>query len=302
MGRKGTISIHDTCISVWEETVNEPEMHDVVYSGVIKLLRKRGFSIHTDAHIKKHYRLIAKNHHTGKKHLLEVHVSLCGRHLEIQFYQNVNFENRNGGRYDFDKYQKMPYLVQKRFVLEASALLQHLYENHGYSFWGNLEGFSCSHVFEALRGTCPCSQPLKRFNEMWGDGRFRRDETGWPEVSEYDYGGNKDREGVQLRNGMYRWIRDRKGYLKRGQIFTNMNQMWQIIYGPGRRDTTWVHCRELFSLQPDDCRGRHFSDENRKARIEKELAKAVKEMNFERAAKLRDLIQGKSFETIRLAA
>lgn len=302
MSRNGTLNLHDTSVMVWEENVDEKEMHKEVYAPLIRLLRSRGFNVYRDPEIVKHYRCISWNYHAGKKGDLEVSVKLSGRCLEVVFFQNVNFENRNGGKYDFDKFQKMPYLMQKRFIIEASSVLYNLHCKHGYQYGKNLSGCSQSHVIEALRGVNQTSEPLKRFNDSWGADRFKRDEIGWPEAAQYDHGYNKDREGVPFRNGMVRWIRDRKGYLKRGVIYTNMNSMWQIIYGPGKSDTTWVSCYELFTLQPSDYRGRYFPDDHRKGRLKKELDKEVKQMKYERAAVLRDLIYGGREQTVSVAA
>lgn len=292
MSRNGKLHLHDTTISIWENHVDEKQMHRAVYGPLVKFLRSRGFRMCRDPHTVKHYRCISWNYHVGKKGNLEVKVDISGRHLQVVFFQNVNFENKNGGRYDFDKFEKMPYLMQKMFIKEASALLYHLQGSHGYEYGKNIGGCSYGQVINSLRGINRSKNPLKGFNDTWGDDRFARDETGWPTVSEYDHGYNKDREGVPLRNGMVRWIRGFNGYLKRGVIYTNMNDMWQVVYGPGERDTTWVHCRELFTLQSSDIRRRYFPKNHKKKKINEELAVAVKQMNFERAAILRDLING----------
>lgn len=299
MSRNGTLNLHDTSVMVWEENVDEKEMHKAVYAPLIKLLRSLGFSIYRDPETIKYYRCLSWNRHSGRKGDLEVRVKLSGRCFKIEFFQNLNFENKNGGRYDFDKFEKMPYLMKKRFLIEASTIISYLHQAHGYQYGKNLEGDSVSHIIKALRGINRATEALKGFNDQWGAGRFKRDETGWPEVSEYDYGSNKDREGINLRNGMTRWIRDRKGYLKRGVIYTNMNQMWQIIYGPGGGDTTWVSGRDLFTLQPNDCRRRYFPTEHRKSKLEKQLSLAINVMNFERAAVIRDLIYDNQEKVVR---
>lgn len=288
--RNGTLGLHDTSISAWEENVDEKEMHKTVYGPLVRFLRSRGFNIHRDPRIIKDYRCLSWNHHRGKKGDLEVLVKLCGRSLVLEFFQNLNFENHNGGQYDLGKFKKMSYLMQKQFLLEASTVLTHLKSNHGYKYGKHLEGCSPFDIITALRGINPVKEPLKRFNDMWEASRFKRDETGWPMQSEIGQYYNSDREGVVLSTGMFRWWRDRKGYLKRGTIYTNMNSMWQLVYGSGRGDTTWVSAHELFTLQPTDCRRRQVGDDVRESRLKKLLAKAVDEMKFERAAMLRDIL------------
>lgn len=291
--RDGTLGFHDTFISVYENNVDEKEMHKTVYGPLVKFLRSKGFNIYRNPETIKHYRCLSWNHHRGNKGDLEVMVELSGRCLKVEFFQNLNFENQHGGQYDFNKFQMMPYLVQKRFLVEASAVLNHLHGNHGYKFGKHLEGCSPCDIIKVLRGIHPTKEPLKRFNDMWGADRFKRDENGWPLQSEVSQYHNSDREGVVLSTGMFRWWRDRKGYLRRGTIYTNMNSMWQLVYGPGRGDTTWLSAYELFTLQPTDCRRRDLPNNIREQRLKKQLDKAVADMNFERAAVLRDILHPK---------
>jgi len=290
--RNGMLSIHDTSINVWEEQVNEEDMMRQVYSPLIRFLRTRGFLIRRDPYIMKHFRILSQRHHAGRIDDLEVKVELSGRCLKVEFFQNLNFENSNGGQYDFDKFKKMPYLMQKRFALEASAIMAHLSSHHRYSLSKNVIGISPFDIISSIRGFSRAQEPLRGFNDTWGADRFERDETGWPVSSSYDHGYNKDREGIPLRNGMQRWFRGRDGYLRFGIIYTNMNEMWQIVYGPGRNDTTWASGRELFSLQPEDCRRRYFHKETRERKLSVALEKAVKEMSYERAAAMREALYG----------
>jgi len=292
MKRNGHLSIHDTSISVWEEHVDADEMKFHVYGPLIRFLRDRGFKVHRDPEAKRRWRCISQTKHIGALGDLEVYVDLSGRCLKVEFFQNLSFENRNGGRYDFDKFKRMPYLMKKRFLLEVSAILTHLVGEHGYSFGKKLAGVTPAKVLESIRGASRVQNPLRGFNDKWGSNRFKRDETGWPVPAEYDYGYNKDREGISLRNGMKRWFRGYDGYLKFGTIYTNMGERWQVIYGPGRNDTTWVSSGELFTLQTDDCRRRSFPESTRKKKLTAALDKAVREMRFERAASIRDALFG----------
>jgi hypothetical protein len=295
MKREGHFHLHNTNIGIWEEHVDEASFRSV-YQAVVAHFRSRGFRTIEDPYIRKHFSCIARYHHVAKKGLLEAHMNMSGRHIEIEFFQSVIVENRNGGRYDFEKFEKMPYLVKKQFILEAGKLLDALVACFGYK-WGEKIAYSAGYgasaerVIKVVRGLSPSQEPLQHFNGLWGTDRFKRDETGWPIAKEYDHGYNKDREGVSLRNGMYRYYRDRSGRLRRGVIYTNMNSMWQLIYGPGWKDSTWVSSRELFTLQPGDPRRRHFPECKRREFLERELKSAVQEQRFEQAAILRDLLK-----------
>jgi hypothetical protein len=293
--REGSIWFSGTHIGIWEEKV-DMDSYRIVYQAVVRHFRDRGFIITVDPHAKKNYPAIAQYYHLGKKGILEVHTQMSGRHIEINFFQNINVENKNGGRYDSDKFEKMPYLIKKQFIIEASKVIDMLFSRFGYSWKQKLNyatdiGTTTEQIVRMTRGISPSREPLKHFNERWEAGRFKRDETGWPTDREYDYGSDKDREGIALRNGMFRYLRDRRGYLKRGIIYTNMNKMWQLIFGPAFHDSTWVHCSELFTLQAGDSRRRHFPDHLRLEKMQQEMARAVKDQRFEKAAILRDLIK-----------
>lgn len=294
MIRDGEIALHDTHIGIWEEVVNEDD-YKQVYDKIIRHFRSRGFKVFRCPEAKKHYRCISHKTHKGRIGDLELGMRLRGRHIEVEFFQNINRENPNGGQYDFDKFNRMPYLMQKKFVVEASHLIDMLIEAFGYRFGKKLsyspDGAKTSQrIVDAIRGIHATKDPLLDFNNRWTPTRFKRDESGWPIPSEFDYGYNKDREGIPLRNGMVRYFRDRKGYLRRAVVYTNMNSMWHAVYGPGWTDHTYLSCNRLFSLQPTDKFGRWFSCEQRKRKQEKVLKKAIAEMNFEKAAILRDLI------------
>ncbi len=292
--RDAKLYIRGTAVEVWEKNVNEPEFSAAVYGPIIRYLRARGFNVRKDPDTKKHYPSLQNRRHCAKKGDLEAYLECSGRCVKVEFFQSIVIENSHGGRYDFDKYEKMPYLVQKAFLLEAGLLCKWLEKEYGYTDGpGNTQGWQ--HVLTCLVGIDPVSDPLRRFNDMWEANRFVRDETGWPVPKEYDHGSNRDREGVPLRNGMFRYFRDRSGYLKRGVIYTNMNCMWQVVYGPGRQDTTWVSCWQLFTLQPEDNLRREIPKEKREARLKQELTNAVNAMWFERAAVLRDIISGEVY-------
>lgn len=293
--RAGSILYHDTHIGIWEDDVNE-EKFMPIFRGIVRYLRRRGFVVTTDPITDKNFPVLKKKTRIGAKGALEFHLRLSGRHAEIEFFQNINFVNSNGGRYDFDRYEKMPYLIKKSFLNEASRLIDFLMKNYGYTYGRHLEdhpGPTLQRILLCHRGLL---DPLERFNKGWTAERFRRDETGWPCVEEYEssYNRCRDREGVPLRNGMVRYFRGDDGYLRRGKVYTNMNSMWQVVYGPRPKDTTYLSSGALFSLQPTDKHGRVVKEEKGDRKRKEALQEAIRAMAFERAAVLRDVIYGKN--------
>ncbi len=53
--------------------------------------------------IKTSLKLFEKSHFVGRRGDLEFYAERYPRGFRIEFFQNVNFENPNGGRYDFEK-------------------------------------------------------------------------------------------------------------------------------------------------------------------------------------------------------
>ena len=79
----------------------------------------------------------------------------------------------------------------------------------------------------------------------------------------------RDRDGKTLRNGEIKYFRYYDGYLRRGRIYHNINNMWWVI--ANKMEVRNVACFELFDLTPEDKRGRQV-----RARIPEEYAARIK--------------------------
>ena len=64
----------------------------------------------------------------------------------------------------------------------------------------------------------------------------------------------RDREGLTLHNGDIKYFRAWNGYLYRGRIYHNINNMWWVIVD--KYTVRNVAAFNLFDLAPDDKRGR----------------------------------------------
>lgn len=125
MGKKyPTFHEYDTNLNLWFEDPDDEELTNI-RNQIVKHLRSRGFNVGLD---KKTAKSIRRNYHKGKKGDLKLELSLSGRHLELTFYQDINIENRAGGQYDFNKKDKMPYLILKQYEMERNKLAE-LMEN-----------------------------------------------------------------------------------------------------------------------------------------------------------------------------
>ncbi|WP_376956452.1 hypothetical protein ABNQ39_00335 (plasmid) [Azospirillum sp. A26] len=284
----GQFRIHDTILSVsWKKPTRGFDLGRDQWEPFNRLcdaLTAAGFVVGSDPRIDAHHACLSKYHRYGRRGDLEVCAEVYATGCKFEFFQNVVIENRNGGRYDFDKLQKMPYLIRKAWELSRRRLSAVLMS------WGYEERKSVE---------SPNPDPLADFNDRWdgeyekkrGVHRFKRREDGWPDDSEiYASKQGVDANGARIEIGSIRYTRDRKGYLRRGRMYPNMNNMWGMVYGPGKNDCTWRHAREFFLCDPREV-PRKVSPYRRK-RLEAELSRAVSAMDFRRAEVLKRILFG----------
>jgi hypothetical protein len=292
MKREGEIRIHNSSVHFWEEHVPQGAFTtmNLALCKVVNMLRRGGWKVHhAHAHLPEGSS-IERYHWAGKKGDLEFHAGASGRHFEIEFYQNVAFENPNGGRYDFAKLRQMarvsPALRLQclaemwRVLCVGAAIGYVLCEKDGFrtrALEPSLALFRDLAERGASRGT-----PLDQFNRGWGSDRFDRDETGWPSPKEISSCWRQhDRQGNQITQGVTKHLRV-NGRLARGQVFGGINGNWELV--SNGREIAWSrHAQEFFDCEHPELEPRRaFPDQA--ARLEKELAKAVEAKNYRRVA------------------
>ena len=72
------------------------------------------------------------------------------------------------------------------------------------------------------------------------------------QTAKYEINGT-DRDGNTLRNGETKYFRDWSGYLLRGKVYHNINNMWWVLLADGKVRN--VACFDLFDLKETDFRG-----------------------------------------------
>lgn len=76
--------------------------------------------------------ILADTHWEGIKGQLQFKSHIYPAGFDIEFFQEVVIENRNEGYYDFDKLEKMPYLIRCKFLISRKHICE-LLESAGYS-------------------------------------------------------------------------------------------------------------------------------------------------------------------------
>lgn len=246
---KNSYSVYDTSISFTNHTERKVDgdwlhwkfAHYAYFYRCMNLLSSEGFSVGKDPDVPK---IIRSDYWIGKRCDLEFEASKYPNRFEINFFQNINYVNPNGGRHDFDKYEKMPYIIRLQFLKYRRKIV------------GLLK--------ELVPDISDETKQYPKFAEDWvkyryvEDGRVKhsdihfdlRDYDGLAQIS---YNGT-DRDGKGLRNGETKYFRGYDGYLCRGRIYHNCNNMWWVI--TDKYTVRNIACFELFDLLPEDCRRR----------------------------------------------
>lgn len=228
---KGTYRINTKYASVNVRNGKQPLL-DKIFS----LLESLGFEIQTDQRILEQYPSLADTHWEGCKDdlLFKSHIYPTG--FDLEFYQEINTKNRNGGYHDFDKYQMMPYLIRCSFILTKRKIKELL----------NQEGFidesepNFKYAYDNV---------MHRIKSCWHYEEGK--ELPEHKIPEYNA---KDKNGKQIFNGQIKYFRDGKGRLKRGAVYHNINNMWWVILND--RQFTNEAAFSLFDLGDEEDKSR----------------------------------------------
>jgi len=211
------VRIHDATVNIWCEDPFSEQVKSI-FKAVKALLNRRGFSLGPDPVV--HHRILVKTHRAGKAGDLEVAASLSGRHIEVQFFQNVHqVQNPNGGRYDFDKLARMPFLLRKRAQLEMNKVRELLVSKFGAS---------------VTKGDVPLPHPNRSTAVEFIEARNRGSGHFKAELGHADWYADYNRQTGDrqlLTHGTPVYFRDRKGRWACGVAYYNLNNMWWVAVG-----------------------------------------------------------------------
>lgn len=199
---KISFSISDTSVFIRaDQDISHPTLQ-----AVFEVMRARGFEIGSDPRIDRDYPILSQNHFAGNKGDLLFEAKKYRTEAEIEFYQELNTEHRSGGRFDFNKFEMMPYLLKKQFLLETRYIKEKLLE----------EGYE-----DHSKPTLKTAQD-KVMHEL------NRPDRHWSSDNLPDYNA-LDKDERRLNNGEIKYFRDGKGVLMRGTVYHNINNMWWVV-------------------------------------------------------------------------
>lgn len=229
-----TVSSNGTYIGV---RVPSETSHPTLES-IFRMMRKRGWFIQTDQRVLKDYPTIAKDYFEGRKGDLFFESHRYPTGFEIEFYQDKNTINKNGGRYDFSKLKLMPYLIRCSFLVELNYIKELLLDE---DYIDNSEPVIKT-SYEKI---------MHRIKSCW----HYKDGKELPEYDLPEYNCT-DKDGKRIRNGQVKYFRDHKGRLQKGTVYHNINNMWWTIIN--KYEYTNIADFELFDLDSEENRARKY--------------------------------------------
>lgn len=235
----GTFKLYDTKICFHSEN-NERDnsTHYKLLDDVFKFMRTLGFKIEINPETLRDYPLIANDHFYGRKGELEFKSHRYPSGFDIEFYQNINTKNTNGGSFDFDKLIMMPYLIKLAFINETNKIIKFL------------ETKNCSYKDDNIKFKDAEDRIKQSYIREWHHPQkeqFRLSDVDGQTSDSYN---SEDRNKKTIHNGEIKYFRDYSKYLARGKVYHNINNMWWVIIN----DTEYRNMAsfELFDLTDED--------------------------------------------------
>lgn len=253
-----TFSVKETTVAFHNESdrnrYDDNYKHYGILHRLLNFMRTQGFEIKKDTDVAK---ILQKSHFKGQKGDLKFKAEYYPAGFSLKFYQDVNHENPSGGYYDSDKFGKMPYLIQKQFLYTANTLREFLKDFAEEYVTPEYKSAEDKIKWNYVQS---CHKPQTDMN-------FKLSDTDGFTHEQYN---SIDRDKNILHNGDFKYFRDYSGYLNRGKIYHNINNMWYVITD----DTTVrnIASFELFDLSPDEPRKRVAKDRTPKEYVQRVTA------------------------------
>lgn len=277
--REGSVNFGDASISIWEEGIPrewkaakewELVFKRQVFARIVQTLNRLGWTCEIPQdYIKQYSKSFARNYRICHKGDLKGWLETSGRTIKFEMWQDVTpSENRNGGRYDFDKEKRMPYVIRLEMERSRRRIRDYLCNVFkGYTFDSK------------ERPHNPKPLTITAMDRVIG----KRDEDWLPKPDSYH---STSADGQKLQNGQRVFYYDYHGRMGTGTAYCD-GGMWDVVTGK------WDYERkcnsELYVRCPGDPRVKRNQRQRRK-RLEDLMAKAIKAMDFKRAEVLKGIL------------
>lgn len=301
--RSGKISLGDASLSVTEEGISaaraaggtkgvdlwERDFKNQVFKRIIQMMTRLGWTCvmpEITAHDLKHYGGKVSSWAARRKRIchkgdLKADLDTCGRSIDLKMFQNVNAPDRpdHDGRYQSDKEDHMPYLMRLEMERTRRRITKYL-----------CNVFTDYQLSPDRWPPVGCG-PNGITAMEWKDrqtkktGHYRED-LGHAQISMKC--NETARDGGTIKHGSTVWFKDwRTKRFFKGTAYYDLNASWFLVWGKYGHGV--VQANDIYTIQPENLRDR-LSHGEREKRLNNEMNLAVKEMRFERAAQLRDIL------------
>jgi hypothetical protein len=298
--RSGKVTSSEAALNILEEGISaaraagghkaaeawEHEYKNQVFKRVIWMMRHLGWICtmpEVEPHAKKSYGKYAiescRRKRLCQKGDLKADVEMSGRSVSIKFFQSINTPDRadHEGRYQQDLEKHMTYMMRLEMERTRRRITKYLCNVFtDYQVGEEYRPKVGPRSITALEWKDMEARRSGHFVEALGHARIHceRSETG--------------RDGGKIVHGATVWFKDwHTKRIFRGTAFYSLNDSWKIIFG--KYAYTVCQIQDIYSAPPENLRQRLTADQREK-RLNSEMNAAVKEMRFERAAQLRDIL------------
>ena len=289
INRAGTITFSDATLSIYEDGISaaraaggwptakawERQFKRDVFARIVQALHRIGWTVGPWDKADQ-YKAIALEHRTCSKGDLKGELDVSGRCIKFEMWQDVTpSENSNGGRYDFGKEARMPYLLRiemERTRRRIRDYLLNVLTDYRFKPSDPKIGINGATALEYAKHS---QRSSGHYVERLGRASFNSPDNGFT------------RDGVAIEDGAKVYAITSAGRVIYGAAHYSLNGRWMVV--TGTHGVEWADHRELYAACPGDPRVKRNARQ-RSNRLQGEMAKAIKAMNFERAAVLRDIL------------
>ncbi|MDX5979586.1 hypothetical protein [Vreelandella alkaliphila] len=280
--RAGRVTFGDARFDVWEEPGErvmgawEQRFKKDVFKRIVQQFNRLGWEVGPQEHI-----FTGNNSRFCRKGDLKADLRLCGRHIEILFFQSINCPTRpdDEGRYERDKEQCMPYLLRLEMQRTRNRLRDYL-----------CGVFTDYEFTDEEKGRLAKRGPGKMTAIEWVENANRNSGHYSEALGHAPIGmtiNAKSADGGEITHGARVYAIDYRYRVVVGTAYYNLNNMWWVV--TGKYGLINVHSGAIYLSSPGDIR-RKRNARCRRQRLEKELSSAIKSMNFKRAQVLKEIL------------
>jgi hypothetical protein len=252
----------------------------------VETLNRLGWTVVQPAitpHDVKHYggqvaRWASERRRNCSKGDLKGELEVSGRTIKFKMWQGLNTPTRpdHGGRYESDKEGCMPYVLRLEMERTRRRIRDYL--------CSVFDGYAFNTPRYPAMGLMGMTAEEKAAHDRRTSSHYRED----LDHAEISMASNAiARDGGTIAHGAKVWAIDHTGRIITGTAYYDLNSNWQIV--TGRYGLTVCNTGKIFTRRPDDLR-KKYNERRRRQRLENELAKATKAMDFRRAEVLKNVL------------